>query len=296
MIYHTHHSLQRTRDYLLRLLSLVAICLLPSCSSSSLKLRMLVLPIGSVQNTVSIYKPFVAYLRQSTGYDVDLIAPRNYTDFHTRLLGRQDYDIVNANGVMYSQIKNNGRYSVFAQETSDGEITYNSVIFASPSSGIHTLNDIRGKTIALVDKYSTSGSLYPVKELYSVNLRPYTDYNIVYLGSVSNVASAVSEGKVLAGATSWKTLKQLISSNQIKPSALRIIFVSSPIPLDPWLVKSSLPLNVQERIRSCFFDLSDRAILAKLGSDGFVPASSATHSILVDTDSIYKNLILDRQL
>jgi ABC-type phosphate/phosphonate transport system substrate-binding protein len=101
--------------------------------------------------------------------------------------------------------------------------------------------------------------------------------------------------KVLVGATSWKTLKQLISSNQMKTSALRITYVSSPIPLDPWLINSSLPLNVQDRIKSCFFDLSDRAILAELGSDGFVPASSATHSILGDTDSIYKELIFDRQ-
>ena len=274
-----------------QLLSISAVLLLSSCSHSDNDLSMLVIPVGSVEQTKKTYAPFVSYLQSKTGSNVQLITPSSYLEAKSLVQSSKKFDIVNLNGVLYSQFDLGSTYSVFAQESSDGEVYYNSVFISYRPSSVRTLSDIQGQKLALVNPFSTSGALVPVLMLKKINLLPDKDYNYSFLGSHLSTADAVTSGRFNVGATSWKSLKQLIRASKIKSDMLRIISVSDPIPLDPWLIRNDLDPRKKSLIKSAFYDLSDQQVLKDLGSDGFIPASSNTHEILKQDSQVYERLM-----
>ena len=255
---------------------------------------MLVMPIDTVDNTKATYAPFVSYLEDSINRKVDLISPASYADVKDILLSKSTYDIVNLNGVLFSQYFDSNRYQIFAQETSGGETSYNSVFIARRNSNISQISDLKGTLLAFNSKFSTSGALVPVIMLERDNLYPNIDYKYIFTDSHLAAAQSVINGDSDAAAVSWKSLKKFIRDKRINPSSLRIIGVSFPIPLDPWLLDQRLPDNLKTRISTSFYELSNRSIFNSLGSDGYVPATKETFSSLTpETSELYRSILAE---
>ena len=277
---------------LLRLSSFFLLFLLSSCQRSSTPLKMLVMPIGSVENTRSTYSSFVSHLEDSVNRKVDLITPSTYAEVKDALVSESTFDVINLNGVLYSQYYDPERYQIFAQETLGGQSTYNSMFIARRSSNIYQTSDIKGKLLALDNKYSTSGGLVPVLMLMNDNLYPNSDYKIQFLNSHFSAAQSVIRGDSDVAAVSWKTLRKLIRDKKVVPNSLRIVAVSFPIPLDPWILNNNLSTQLKTQITNSFFNLSNESVMRSLGSDGFVPATPQTYSSLKPQDSeLYRSVI-----
>ena len=250
------------------------------------------MPIDTVETTKATYAPFVSYLENSLNRKVDLVTPRTYADVKDTLLSKSTFDIVNLNGVLFSQYFNPKRYHVFAQETSGGETTYNSVFIARRNSTIDEISDLKGSLLALNNKYSTSGGLVPVLELMKNDLYPNTDYKYQFLNSHLASTKSVISGDSDAAAVSWKLFKSFIRDKKVNPRPLRIIGVSFPIPQDPWLLNKNLPDDLKQQISSSFYDLSNRSVTNPLGSEGFVPATKATFTSLTPEDAdLYRSIL-----
>ena len=267
-------------SFLFRLTPLLLLFLLSSCQRTFTPLKLLVMPIDTVENTRSTYAPFVSYLEASINRKVELISPASYSDVKDLLLSESTYDIVNLNGVLFSQYFDAKRYQIFAQETSGGETSYNSVFIAHRNSNINQISDLKGSLLSFNNKYSTSGALVPVILLQKQDLYPNINYNYIFVDSHLSAAQSVINGDSDAAAVSWKSLKKFIREKKINPSSLRIIGVSFPIPLDPWIMDKRLPDNLKNQISSSFYELSDRSVMNSIGSEGFVPATKETFSSL----------------
>ena len=257
-------------------------------------LKMLVMPIDSIEYTKDTYVPFVSYLEKRINRKVDLITPPTYADVKTLLLSNTNYDIINLNGVLFSQYFDPKRYQIFSQETSGGDLSYNSVFIANRSSNISQVTDIKGHTLALNNKYSTSGGLVPTIMLANEKMYPNIDYTYKFYDNHLIAAKSVANGYTKVGAVSWRSLKKFIRDKKIQPDTLRIIGVSFPIPLDPWLLNKNLPDKLKSDISSSFYQLSNRSVLNSLGSDGFVPATESTYnSLRLKTSLSYQTVLSD---
>ena len=277
-----------------KIIAIFVSIVLTSCSSylqNKKDLSMLVMPIGSINKTESIYLPFQKYLKKQTGRNVNLITSKSYVEIRSLLKSNKTFDIVNLNGVLYSQDFNPKRYAVFAQETSGGEATYNSAFIVNIDSPFWNLEALKGKKIGFGSKYSTSGSLIPVLMLEKAGLSPTSDYSYVHYPSHIDTANAVINKQIDAGAISWKTIKSVIEKGSIKASKTRIIAVSNPIPLDPWLINRSLSKELKYKIKSSFYDLNDKDIQQSLGTDGFIPIHGNPLDSLKDESNIYLKIL-----
>ena len=107
-------------SFLFRFSSLILLLLLSSCQRSITPLKLLVMPIDTVENTKATYAPFISYLEESINRKVNLVTPSSYAEVKEILLSDSTYDIVNLNGVLFSQYYDPQRYHIFAQETSGG--------------------------------------------------------------------------------------------------------------------------------------------------------------------------------
>ncbi|MFW8595878.1 phosphate/phosphite/phosphonate ABC transporter substrate-binding protein [Cribrihabitans neustonicus] len=145
---------------------------------------------------------------------------------------------------------------MFLRRWKRGVGKYHSVIFVKSDSGLQSLDDLRGKRIAMQDPASTSGYLLPVSILsgYSLPLAeiksredmPAEDaVGYIFTGDDKNTALWVAKGFVEAGATDNVTFAQL---EKVAPGQYRSLARSSDLPRQVLLKRKGLDPVVAQRV------------------------------------------------
>jgi phosphonate transport system substrate-binding protein len=168
----------------------------------------------------------------------------------------------------------------FAAGTSKGRPTYTSVVIVGADSGVASIANIRGKTVAFGDQASTSSHLVPRAMLQDKGLVADKDYRAVYLGQHDAVARAVESGKVPAGALSRPIFESLVKAGKIDGARVRILAETDPIPNYPMAMQSNLSPQLKAAIRKAFLDIKDPAILKAFRAEGFAPMTDADYDVL----------------
>lgn len=109
-----------------------------------------------------------------------------------------------------------------------GSTSYNGVIAVQADSGIHKLQDLDGKSIAFVDRYSTSGFVYPAKLLRETGVDPKP----VFAGTHQGALDQLRSGKVDAATTFEPAVED--------DEAFRVIATTGPIPNEPVFFRKGL--------------------------------------------------------
>lgn len=147
--------------------------------------------------------------------------------------------------------------------TSEGPGLYQSILVASPGTGLRSLDDLVERAaeldFAFVSPASTSGHLIPRAILEQRNLDPDADFaRLIYTMNHTNSAMTILAGKVDAGALSKNTYTRLIETGRMAPEDLVVLWESEPIPTGPVMVRRDLPEAIKEGIREAYLSLNDR--------------------------------------
>lgn len=130
--------------------------------------------------------------------------------------------------------------------------TYQSVIVASSSTGLRSMEDLTkapGLRLLLVNTGSTSGNLVPRLGLASVGIvHPESFFKeIKYSGNHALTLKLVSEGKADVGAFGKEVYDKLHKAQPDLISHVRVLWTSSDIPLGPVVIKKGAP----RKFRAC---------------------------------------------
>jgi phosphonate transport system substrate-binding protein len=174
---------------------------------------------------VKIYLPFLRYLEQNTGNKFSLRFTERYEDtvenlgkgiIHFAALGPVNCVIAK---------KRYGTGCLVMGLNSEGKPEYRAVIFAKKDSPLKSLKDLKGKTFAFGDRFSTQGHIIPRKMLEDSGVTVKALKSYVFTGSHANTARAVLNGEYDAGAIQDNLAKRLLSEGKIK-----VIAISKPYP------------------------------------------------------------------
>lgn len=173
------------------------------------------------------------------------------------------------------------RYVATARVTPPGE-PYDAVVFTRGDSGIRTLADARGAALALVDRTSASGYLFPLSVLSENGLDAVRDFRKVYLmGSHAAVIDAVAGGFVDVGGA----LREAVVKADQPSARLRILARTPPLPAGSLLAGPGVDDEALAAVRGALFAPD---YVAEVGGDaaadpdptdpdfGWVALSSAT--------------------
>ena len=139
-----------------------------------------------------------------------------------------------------------------------GKSSYRALIIAHPAQPVSTLADLKGKTFALVDPASTSGNFVPRMVLNKIGIDPDKDFkSLYYSGTHQASLIAVKEGKVNAAGIADEVYDLAMSRGQLKKEDVKIIHASDPIPGSPFVVRTNLPKDLQDRLRKGFMALAN---------------------------------------
>lgn len=118
-----------------------------------------------------------AYLTQQSGIKVGVFVP---TDYGNTLLGLKDwkYDIAYLPAGLYPRAEAELGVTPAFLVVVNGSPTEDSAIWVKADSGINSLVDLRGKTIAAAEPSSAAGWVLPAAELKRAGVDPISDVSV----------------------------------------------------------------------------------------------------------------------
>ena len=185
----------------------------------------------------------------------------------------------------------------------DGFSQYTTVFFARRDSGIRSLADLRGRTVAFQAPYSTSAYYVPATALLDshlplqILLSPMDhpgngSVGYVFARSELNIAAWVHKRLVDAGTMSdvdWNNPQKIPSSYR---KDFRIIYQSQPFPRALEMVRGDLDPKVEARLREVLLEASKdpdarEALLRFFKTTRFLPVDdNARHSLQYISDGV----------
>ena len=187
--------------------------------------------------------------------------------------------------------------AVAAFGSADGKpVTYWASLVTYPSSGIKTVEDIRGHSFAFSDAASTSGHLFPAYGLRKAGLDPDKDIKAIYAGSHTSSFEALYNHKVDAGELNSEQVESATQRGEYHDGVFVFLWKSDPIPTDPITVRGDLAPEFKARLTKALQTLdltvlpaADRKIMG-LGGDHFVPQTDGAYDGIRD---LVKTLNID---
>jgi phosphonate transport system substrate-binding protein len=228
---------------------------------------------------------FAAELGKKIGVPIKVYMPTDYLGVVEALRNRTaDLAFVHPAGYVFASRE--AKAQIVAVDVWHGKTSYTSRIFVRKDSGIKSLEELRGKTIAFVDPGSTSGYVYPMVMLIKKGLvrdrDPKTFFKeAMFAGTHEAALLALLNGSVDAVA-SFDLAPQQYLKDKERIERLTHIAETEPIPeagmavregLDPALIKklfdALMAFNAPE-YRSILKDF--------YGIDGFAPARDSDYN------------------
>ncbi|GJD51870.1 Phosphate-import protein PhnD [Methylobacterium crusticola] len=266
------------------------------------ELTLAVIPAENASGTVDRYTPLTAYLTKEIGVPVKLRVANDYAaviegqragNIQLAFYGPASFARAVMTGVKTEPVVN--------QKHDNGVSGYYSVLYVKADSPYRTLEDLRGRNLALVDPNSTSGNQAPrfflqkaghdVDKLFGKTF---------YAGSHENAVLALVQGTADAAANLWNSendtaVTRMITKGMLKnpdgtpmrQSDFRVVFKSEFLPEGPFAMLSGLPDDLKNAVRQAFVALPtrDKAAFDRLsdGKDqGFTPVTMKDYQPIIE--------------
>lgn len=197
---------------------------------------------------------------------------------------------------------NGGVEPLVVAEENDGSIAYVAVLVVRADSGITTMEQMRGKSLAWADPNSTSGYLIPRFALRRAGIGVESGQYF----SRTGFAGGHEQGVVAVlqrqydGAVTWASgqgdvaqgysrgnLRAMVDKRMLAMSDLRVIWTSDPIPNGPLTARSALPAAFKEDIKRFHLALpkTHPAIYREIergGGTGYREVNHQTFDLIVE--------------
>jgi len=143
--------------------------------------------------------------------------------------------------------------------TADGVLSsYTAGIWVPADSDIRSIDDLRGRGLALSEPGSTSGDGLPRMALTNAGIEH--DVDITYAGGHPEAVLALANGKVDAAEINSQQLNTSTKEGVFDPTKFRQIWTSDPIPNDPITVSGQTSPEFQKAVAEALLNLPPEAV------------------------------------
>ena len=225
------------------------------------KLRLTVTDLKSLKELERYYGSFRTSLEQILEKPIEFVPVENFMAAAPALqLDRVDLVIAGPSEYVVLKARTNAIPAIAITRPN-----YHSILCVRSDSPIASVEELKGKTIAMWEIGSTSGHLGPTKLLMDANLNPQSDVTIRMLKRQG--LEALNEGEVDAWGGTFLRYKSFLESQGLSESDFRILVQSLPLPNDLLMVNSLLPADFIESIGSRVLEHQDEILKSLLLAD-----------------------------
>ena len=187
-------------------------------------LRFGVLSIAPPARSYADWKPFADYMSRHLDRPIEIVVPRGFERMQEAIEQDEvDFFYINAH-VLYRLKEKESAVGVLQMINLRGSHVSNSEIFVRADSGIHSLDDLRGRRIAYVSPIAAGAYLAPRAYLYEKGIESGTETEEVFTQNQSNSIYGVLLGDYDAAALCG--VRYQLMSEKVNTGDLRVIGVS----------------------------------------------------------------------
>lgn len=251
-------------------------------------------PTEETTAELELYKPVTDRMAELSGKKIQFFMPTSYASVveallggfvHVAVLGPYSYVIANSKDPNVEVFATYAKKPGHMQEEGPG---YRAALISKKGSQFSSIESLKGATLGLTDPGSTSGNLLPrvvfSKEV-GVDLDDYFG-KVAYTGSHELSSVAVVQGKVDAAFVATHRFDNVVDKGEAKLEDVNILWMSKPIPQDPFVYLGNLCPELKAKIRETFLGLKDqpnaKKFLENVKSNTFVEMSSEDYDIIRD--------------
>lgn len=186
-----------------------------------------------------------------------------------------------------------------------GKGSYQALYLVRTDSEIEALADLAGKVWAYPDKVSTSGYLFPAKQLIQeLNLSSIMDLEesffaqTIETGTHEAAALTVLEGDADIATTHENVLDNLMNDYPDIKEHLKIIRYTDEVPNDTISVVKQLDKQLREKVKEILLSFNEDEEMVQImnevyGWDGIMEANDAEYEFVKETYYEFKEIIND---
>lgn len=229
-------------------------------ATAAVQARELVLgliPADNNEEMIKTFEPMRAYLEKKLGQKVKMFTATDYAGV-IEAMKKKRVDIAWFGPLSYYLAEQEAGAEAFAVGIREGSnsATYKSIIVTPCDSGIKSIMDLQGKSVAFVDPASTSGGLMPSYMVKQATGKMPQEFfgKLTYAGSHDAAELAVKNKTVDAAADNDITYPKMLEKGLITKESNCIIAESSPLPGSPLVYRGDLPKELKAQIRDAILN------------------------------------------
>jgi len=256
----------------------------PQARAAAGELRIALIPQENPEKLLRDLQPVARHLSSRLGVKVTPFVVLDYAAVVEALRANRA-DLAFMGPLQYVLAHQQAGATAILGEKYRGKATYHAKIFVRRNSGIKSLAELRGKTMAFVDPISSSGYMYPLALFRSAGLiskeqKPEGFFRRIYFaGGDEQAIRAVHNG--FADAAGVGEFSHLLLRPEERDSVVSIA-QSEPIPSHPIVARRGLDPALLARVKTQLLGLEkgeNRKYLQALNNvDGFVTVTHQTYA------------------
>ncbi len=197
-------------------------------SVPSHSMRFGILSIAPPARIHAQWQPFVDYVSREMGQAIKIVIPRGFKKMKIAVKkGEVDFFYINSR-VFYRLKSRSQAVGLLQMQNLDGKVTSRSEIYVRRDSGIKSISELRGKTIAYVSPMGAGGYLAPRAKLMSQGIISGDKEKEIFTKNLTNSIHQVVLNDVNAGTMCGVNFK--LMSKKVNTGELVVIGMSDEYP------------------------------------------------------------------
>jgi phosphonate transport system substrate-binding protein len=252
------------------------------------EIRIGLIPERNVFEQVERYESLAKYMSQELGRTFRLTMLSRYGNIIDRIKSHEVEAAVLGSCTGALATVQLGMEPLARPINPDGTSTYHGLLLVRRDSGIESVEDMKGKRLALVEKATTAGYLFPMALFRRQEIQQPGSFfsEMRFWGSHDVVIDAVLKGKADIGAAKNTVLEWLQAADPQIAEELKIISRSAPVPSNGFLVAPNIEPRLKNEMRNLLLGLhlvpEGKAVLQKMGVSQFKPTSEDDYQPVFD--------------
>jgi len=283
-------ALQKQKALFLTLFILLLTFFIPSARALEEEKGLVIglLPEMNVFKQRQRFEPLAAYLSKNLGIPVRLTMLSRYGNVIERIKAEKVDGAFLGSFTGALAISQLNVIPLARPINMDGTSTYYGQIFTKKNSNIKTVSDMKGKSLALVERATTAGYIFPLAWLKHQGVDDLDSYfsRHFFVGSHDGAIDAVLNDKADIGAAKNTIYDQMRKSNPRIDAELTVLAASPRVPSNGLCVLETLDEHYKQKLKSLLLnmhqDQEGLGVLKQLGAKRFVETGMEDYQPVLD--------------
>ncbi len=260
-------------------------------------LRVAVAAVISPKGTADSYQLLFDYLSLKLDRPVELVQRRTYAEIND-LIERDEVDMAFVCTSAYVIGRRDFDMQLLVAPQVSGETLYFSWLIVPADSAAKELADLRGKTFAFTDPWSTSGRMYPTSLTQALGETPETFFGRTFFTySHDDAIRAVANGVADGAAVDSLVYQFAVAREPWLGERTQVIRRSQAFGMPPVVTSPHVRPQVRARLQSILLAMADdpdgREALQALDIDRFVVIEDVAYDSVRDLEMQVGTLVLE---